>query len=599
MRLRRCCLLLVPCFLLPAWSQGGPDSGKDIPTIKTQVRRVLVDVVVTNDAGDPVAGLQAQDFEVQEDGKPQAITSFEEHHGAEPTQIKLPPMPPHVYTNFPVVQTADVVNVLLLDGLNTPTRDQVYVRKQMMGYLKKLPPATRVGIFTLGARLRMMQGITADSSELLDALNRVDAGPHASPLLQSEVEKDADRRLIEFMQQNQVGSSTSPTTLAELEVDPVNAEEEFLAEEASYLVGQRVEITLQALQQLARYLSDVPGRKNVIWFSGSFPFSILPNPDLKDGFVGINDFVEQIHRTANLLAEAQVSIYPVAAEGLASDTVFQANGAEISQKRGMNQMQDQLQQLQNEGADRNSSHVVMEQLAQDTGGKAFYNTNGVSDALARVVKNGSSYYSLTYAPSNATTDGKFRRIQVKLLRSRGKLSYRRGYYADDSATALTAGQKIETNPLMLLMGRNLPNYSQIVYKVLAQELDPQPAAGASRIGGNQELKGPTVRYGVDFAIAAEDLKFDQGPDGVRHGTLEVALVAYDREGKPLNLVNTIGDLNLPPDVYVNVQQIGLQIHKEIDVPKGYFYMRTGIYDQKAGTAGTLGFPMYASTSAGK
>ena len=36
-------------------------------------------------------------------------------------------MSPNVYTNYPLTQTADSVNVLLLDALNTPTRDQTYV----------------------------------------------------------------------------------------------------------------------------------------------------------------------------------------------------------------------------------------------------------------------------------------------------------------------------------------------------------------------------------------------------------------------------------------------------------------------------------------
>jgi hypothetical protein len=132
-----------------------------------------------------------------------------------------------------------------------------------------------------------------------------------------------------------------------------------------------------------------------------------------------------------------------------------------------------------------------------------------------------------------------------------------------------------------------------------QPLAPQPAADAPRIGGNTEMKGPVIRYGADFAVIAEDLRFDATPDGMRHGTVEVILVAYDREGKPLNFVTFKSDLNLRPDVYASVQKIGLQIHQEIDVPKEHFYLRTGIYDLKSGTAGTLGFPLDASAPAGK
>src|SRR4029077_9061886 len=132
------------------------------------------------------------------------------------------------------------------------------------------------------------------------------------------------------------------------------------------------------------YLSDVPGRKNVIWFSGSFPAGIVPNSDLADPFSDAVNFKEKIRRTTNLLPTAQVALYPVAAEGLVSDTVFQVNNREISEKRGNMQMQDTMQQSRTASMDLAASHASMEQFAKDTGGQAFYNTNGFGEALTRV-----------------------------------------------------------------------------------------------------------------------------------------------------------------------------------------------------------------------
>ena len=161
----------------------------------------------------------------------------------------------------------------------------------------------------------------------------------------------------------------------------------------------------------------------------------------------------------------------------------------------------------------------------------------------------------------------------------------------DIETALAAGQKPDTDPLLMLMGRNLPDYSQILYKIKVVPSDPQPAPDAPRIGSNPDLKGPFMRYGVDFAISPQDLKFEVTPDGARHGNIEIVLLAYDREGKPLNFVVTKGNVDLDAKLYASVQQVGLQIHKEIDVPKGYVYLRTGIYDLKSNAAGTLGVPL--------
>ena len=592
-------LILVLCFALPLLAQqAAQDSGNAVPKIKTQVRRVLVDVIVTDAKGDAITGLKKKDFEVREDGTPQAIATFEEHRGAEPTEIKLPPMPPNVFTNFPTTQVPDSVNVLLLDALNTPSNDQVYVRTEMIKYLKSVPAGTRMAVFTLASRLRMLQGFTADSSELLSALNRGGAEPHPSALLQSNVEKDADQRRIDFMNENAAGPPTPQPTSGVPPVpglDPISAAQQFLADTAVQLSNARIEITLDALQQLARYLAGFPGRKNVIWFSGSFPAGIVPNADLPDPFVGLKDYEYDFRKATDLLTAADAALYPVAAEGLVADSTFPTASTEIGEKRISVAAQDSNQRMRTGVMDRDSNHATMESLAKDTGGKAFYNTNGLNDALAHVVSNGSRYYTLAYSPSNTTMDGKFRRIQVK-LDSKATLAYRRGYYADDLASTLTAEQKPEVDPLLRLMGRNLPDYTQILYKVRVQPVDPQPAPGAPRAGSNPDLKGPVVRYAADFAITAQDVRFEQSPDGARHGNVEIAIAAYDRDGKPLNFVLGKGDVMVRPDVYARMLKVGMQVHKEIDVPKGFVYLRTGIYDFKAGTAGTLGMVLNAASS---
>jgi VWFA-related protein len=478
-------------FLLPvlvAWAhpplhaqKAAPPSAASITTtVKTKVRLVLVDVVVSNDKGDPVTGLQKKDFEIFEDGKPQTVATFEEHRGAPTTEVKLPPLPPGVYTNFPLVQAADSVNVILLDALNTPTRDQTYVRAQMLKYLKTIPPGTRVAIFTLASQLRMLQGVTTDSTQLLAALNTT--APQQSGLLSAEEEKEAKDHFVEFLQQEDMGGPPPNRDLAA--VDPVQVARQFMADTAAFEMNQRIGITLDAMQHLALYLAGVPGRKNVIWFTGSFPPGILGDPDLVDPMNDATSFQEEIRKTTDLLASAQLALYPVAAEGLASDAVYQANGQEIGGQRPSLAINAQLKQMQVGETSRDLNHSTMEYLAKDTGGQAYYNTNGLSGALARVVNNGARYYSLTYSPTNSTMDGKFRRIQVKLLNGKGSLAYRRGYFADDLTTTLSADQKSASDPLLPLMGRNLPDYTQILYKVLVQPANPQPAPDAPRIGSN-------------------------------------------------------------------------------------------------------------------
>jgi VWFA-related protein len=566
-------------------------SSSQQPVIKSRVNAVLVDVVVTNSKGEPVPGLQKEDFEIFEDAKAQTIVSFEEHHGAQSSPVRLPTLPPHVYTNFPLKPTTDSVNVLLLDALNTPLRDQSYVHGEMIKYLKAIPPGTRVAIFTLASRLNMLQGVTTDSSELLAILNNAKAGPQQSALLPSQTETDVNQRLVDFMSENTNALPPESLTLTQAQVDSVSVMKQFLADTATFQTESRIRLTLQALDQLGRYLSGIPGRKNLIWFSGSFPLSVFPDPDVPDPYITARKFQDEVRKTADLLTAAQVAIYPIGAEGLAPDSTFAANGAEIGQKRGITAMQDQMVQSRSAAAERDSNHVSMEELAKQTGGQAFYNTNGLNDALTRVMNNGTHYYSLTYSPENSATDGKYRRIQLKVPNGKYALAYRRGYYADTPESARAGGQKPDSDPLVMLMGRNLPDYSDILYKIRVLPMDPQPDPTAARIGSNTDFKGTFVRYAVDFAITVQDLKFETAPDGTQRGAIEVCLIAFDRGGKAINFVVDQGNMKLQPKVYADLQQGGLQVHKEIDVPVGYTFLRTGIYDLNSHKAGTLGIPL--------
>lgn len=594
--LTRCIVFLVvfggPLVMAAQSGNIAPENNAGIPTFKTATHLVAVDVVATNSKGDPVTGLKQEDFEVLEDGKPQSIASFQEHTGTAISPIELPPMPPNVYTNFPRTQSSEAINVLLLDSLNTPLADQVYVHEQMLKQLKTIPPDTRVAVFTLASRLRMLQGVTTDSTALLEAINSQKAGTKASALLPSEVEKQSNQRRVDFLIENEAGASNANQSQAQEAVEAVNAEKMFMNDTQVFLADARTGTTLQALQQLARYLLTIPGRKNVMWFSGSFPAGILPNPDLTDPFGGEKNFQEEIQKTTALLAAAQVALYPIGAEGLATDSSYQANGVEIGEKRGSAVVQDQIQNSRNESFNRDTSHAVMEQLAKETGGQAFYNANGLGAAMQHAIDNGSHYYSLTYSPSNASFDGKYRHIQVKLASGKATLSYRRGYYAEELATAQASTTRQTTDPMMQLMGRNLPDYSQVLFKLLVKPTTPQPGPKAEHIGLNKEMKGPLTRYGIDFAVAPDDLKLDAG--SVRRGAIEVMLVAYDTEGNLLNAVVGRSEIQIPEKDYSTVERSGLQIHKEIDVPNNAAFLRAGIYDLKSNNVGTLGVPLAAA-----
>ena len=566
MRCRRVCFLVWPLTAAfataPILSQTpAPNPSSGAPTIKVETRVVLVDVVVTDDKGEAVAGLNKKDFQITEEGAPQAISSFEEHKSVQPVQIKLPQMPPNVFTNFPTTKSPDSVNVLLLDLLNTQPQDQAFARQQVIKYLDNVQPGARLAIFALGSQLRIVRGFTTDFSGLSAALDDKNLGvnPQVSGLLPTQSLQYSEDLVVHQMRRSQAAPAA------------IESVEQLQADEAAARGASRVEITLQAFQQLARYLSGIPARKNVIWFSDNFPISFVPESKVR-----VPKYQEHVQKTSDMLTAAQVAIYPVSALGVLGDPTF-----DVSLLAGTRQ---QLEAL------LSSNQIAMESIAQQTGGRAFYNTNALNEAVKDAVDIGSHYYSLAYSPSNNKSDGKYRRIQVNLSSGNYKLSYRRGYYADKPRPESNSSEEAD-DPLIPLIGLGMPNFDQILYKVRITPQNPQPAPNAPRAGSNTELGPPFTRYDVEFAASLKDIAMGLASDPVRRGHIEVMLIAFDHDGKIVNILKRRSKLSMDPKVYAATQTVGLQIHEEIDLPPGDVYLRTGIYDLNSGSCGTIGIPL--------
>ncbi len=76
-------------------------------------------------------------------------------------------------------------------------------------------------------------------------------------------------------------------------------------------------------------------------------------------------------------------------------------------------------------------------MAEQTGGRAFLNTNGLAQAVASAINDGSNFYTITYSPADTRFDGAFRKVDLKLQGPRAgqglTLAYRHGYFAIDPA----------------------------------------------------------------------------------------------------------------------------------------------------------------------
>jgi VWFA-related protein len=593
--LLRCCSALGLVLLLgglagllsaPLQSQTPPQGDDARQVFHANARIVVLDVVVNGRNRHPITGLHKQDFIVSEDGHPQTISYFEEHSGEQPLQVTPADHTPNIFTNIPRVKANDSVTVLVLDSLNTPLDDQRFVRAQVLKYLKKPDLGRRIAIFTLGTRLRLLQNFTDDPALLAAAINNPKKGaPESSPMLPSTAETAATQETIDALKQ--------------YEPDGAANMQQFAAEEGATRSDARIKLTLQALQDIAHYLAGIPGRKNVAWFSGAFPIAIFPDPSLPDEFGTQRNDQEEVRKTDALLASAQVAIYPIAAEGVATDPGNSAGAdSRLTQQQISNPHQDNQQ--------RNANHAAMDQMARDTGGVALYGTNSLTDALDRVFSHGSSFYTLTYTSTNPAADGRFRKIQVQLDQSGYQLAYRRGYYADNAKSVQVAAQplpKPPVEPLSPFLRPGVPDSSQIPLTLRVTRGSSRIAEGSTptgsqsavpeRGGDNPNLKGSVTRYMVDLMIPAQSLLWEPAAEGHHRVNLESALVVYNREGKAVNWI--LRQINLNPDAahYTAAQSTGVNLYLEIDAPDTAVALRGGIYDLNAGLAGTLGIPLRA------
>ena len=579
-----------------AQTAASPETEAPVTTLKMNVRTVLVDVVAVDKENRAVPGLTKEDFQVLEDGKPQTISAFDAESASAPEGVDAPlppPLPPNTFTNVPSVAPNNSVNVLLMDGLNTTVGDQAYVHKEMVRYLTTLPPRIRIAIFLLSERLRIIQGFTQDSTVLRAAIARLAANPTSSPLLPTIAGDNANQAATNMILEAAAAGGYGGVPNASLTA-MADALQKFLGQEAGFENNNRLLMTLESLQQIASYLSGIPGRKNLIWFVGSFPHCLVAA--MTSGSALTNSgcpYEEKFKKTVDMLAAARVSIYPVDAKGLIPQNLNTAENPKMQGEPTSFQgiIKSQENSLNSDFQANALNSIDMDQIAQNTGGRAFYNNNSFQNALTADIANGSRYYTLAYTPTNRSEVGKERKIEIKTVSGSYKLAYRRSYYEDTPKQTKAAEAAPSGDPLRQLMDRGMPNFTQLRYRLTVDPAAPQPAADALRAGDNADLKAPFTRYSVNFALATDGLVLVPGPDGVRRGNVEVALVAYDQGGKPLNWeVRSIG-LAIRPEQNAMAESVGILFHLNFDAPSGEVYLRSGVYDAASSRAGTLEIPL--------
>src|SRR5207245_145598 len=107
-------------------------------------------------------------------------------------------------------------------------------------------------------------------------------------------------------------------------VGSVQAMDHLARAERSYFLERRVDKTISAFSEISQFLVGGSGRKNLIWLSGAFAASVLPNGDAVDPFGAVVNYSPEIHEAVNRMTLSEVAVYPVDARGLMVSPVFSA-----------------------------------------------------------------------------------------------------------------------------------------------------------------------------------------------------------------------------------------------------------------------------------
>lgn len=450
-------------------------AGRQAPTsesgyvLKVRTRLVTLDVIATDSQGNVVRDLRPDELQVfEERNKQQKIAAFEFIDTA--ARAAAPKTAPPVtagsnfYSNAVALETLQVPpTVLLLDSLNSTTANQMRARGHMVELLRSLPQDTPVAVYLLGNTARLVQSFTSDPTLLRSAVER------AMGLSATRIERNAQ------------DDPNSPAKAVEaIADDPELAQavqfiQDFAKEQYANTIDLRAQATLETLTSIARSLGGIRGRKNLIWLSESFPISIAPDAEFgSNPFAGVRTYADQVKAAANALTDAQVAVYPVDLRGLEASQALVASERGVFQRGaadggiGAVLSRERMALIQNQ--------QTMESLAEDTGGRTCVNNNDLSGCVATALKDGSSYYQLSFYPENVKWDGKYHRVVVRTSRRGVTLNYRRSYFAVD-ADALARSQKPE-DQLRQACSDLLPSTS---IHLVGQAVPPEtPGQGAGR-----------------------------------------------------------------------------------------------------------------------
>jgi VWFA-related protein len=563
--------------------------------LRSATRLVELSVIVKDKDGNPVPDLTSADFVIRDEKNAQKLSFFRVDTSVPPANPPQP-LPPDTYTNRPqdFGRVPPSVTMILFDGLNTAFADQANARAQVVKFLKQIRPEDHIALYALGRELKVVHDFTTDSARLVASITK------STPQTTGDLDaSDADPGV-------QTGNDDVDSLLQAAS-----------QREANFYIQDRVHLTVDALTAIADHSGTLPGRKNLIWVSGSFPFSVgYDNVD--DLLHNLNNptneqlvFADDIERAARALNDANIAVYPVDARGLMTldmGTNKSTNrlpgqapsGSGISTSNGNNggssvggggggrsgaggrngaggaRSRPPTPSAANtrpaspiKSPDK-TTFATMDTLAERTGGKAFYNTNDIFGAVRQAIDDSRLTYQIGYYPEDIKWNGSFREVKVEVKRPGVEVRTRKGYFALPDPKLTPASRRDA-----LRMAATTP--------VEPTEMPASVHVTAADVPGAR-----TVTLTVRFDPRA--MQFQQA-DGKWTATLDTAFVQRGSDGEILGGIEDTVRMNLPDQKYQKALEDGLSYTKQVAVNPNVADVRVILRDAGTGKIGAVTVPL--------
>jgi len=513
------------------------------PKIHVSTHLVQIGIIVRDGKG-AVEDLTKDDFAILDRGKPQTISVFTAESAPSTPQPAssqpLPqPLPANTFSDLPQVNGSAVrsITIVLLDNLNTLSGNGhpgyesgplwmedlalANAKAHLIDFITTLDPRDRVAIYGLSDTLHVLCDFTSERERLLGILKKYDTT------------SGTNRNLVE------PGKSHTPVPG---EFNPLVDVQ--VLELMAITNERRAAATMSALQSIASHVASIPGRKNLVWLTANLPFSS--------------------NALARILDPAQIAAYPVDGRAL------------LTRKAPETQwdMDDQLGGVLGLGMPAQSSEPIgidtMQALAEETGGRAFVNTNDLTGAIRNAVEDSAVTYTLGFYIDSDSLDGKFHELKVQVHRSGLNVRYPKGYFAlkDTPAT-----QNERHNNLLIAIKSPLDS-SAIPLEVKVDRV-------------NQPTPNSLILFG---SIGIHDLPLAQSGE-TRVGALDITVIEQDQTGKVLRESSNRINLRFTEKQYPAVQKSGITFRKSIQPQAGATTLRLLVQDPSTAAIGSLIVPL--------